>query len=139
MSQSELELEQGFAAVPDAALDALPKDRWPRDLVAAIEVQEAAFQRLGYSEDDAFKLARAGVLALAEYGGGRQWYLPRGDALVSAMRDAEIYRRAHRGNIASLAAEFKLTERHVWRVCRQQYALHIRKIQLPLFPGLDKA
>ena len=133
MTQPELKLDHGSAAFTDADLDALPKERWPRDLVAAIEVQEAAFQRLGYGEDDAFKLARAGVLALAEYGGGRHWYLPRGDTLLVAIRDAEIYRRAHRGNIATLATEFKLTERHIWRICRQQYALHIRKIQPALF------
>ncbi|HMM25707.1 MAG TPA: hypothetical protein PKA36_13025, partial [Pseudoxanthomonas mexicana] len=63
MTQAELVLEQGSAKLTDADLDALPKERWPRDLVAAIEVQEAAFQRLGYDEDEAFKLARAGVLA----------------------------------------------------------------------------
>ncbi|MBH1476294.1 Mor transcription activator family protein [Stenotrophomonas forensis] len=134
MTQSELALGQGAVTLSDADLDCLPKERWPRDLVSAIEVQEAAFQRLGYDEDEAFKLARAGVLALADYGGGRDWYLPRGDTLLVAVRDAEIYRRAHRGNIAALAAEFRLTERHVWRICRQQYALHIRKIQPPLFP-----
>lgn len=134
MTQPELKLGHGSATLSDIDLDDLPKERWPRDLVAAIEVQEAAFQRLGYSEEEAFKLARAGVLALAEYGGGRQWYLPRGDALMTAMRDAEIYRRAHRGNVMALASEFKLTERHIWRICRQQYALHIRKIQPPLFP-----
>lgn len=134
MSQGDLELTGGIAALPAEALDALPKERWPRDLVAAIEVQEDAFQRLGCSEEEAFKLARAGVLALAEYGGGRDWYLPRGDAVVTAVRDAEIYRRAKRGNIQVLAAEFGLTERHVWRVLSQQYALHRRKLQLPLFP-----
>ncbi|WP_293763650.1 Mor transcription activator family protein [Stenotrophomonas sp.] len=134
MTQPELKLEHGSGTLSDADLDALPKERWPRDLVAAIEVQEAAFVRLGHDEDEAFKLARAGVLALAEYGGGRDWYLPRGDTLMVAVRDAEIYRRAHRGNIAALAAEFRLTERHIWRICRQQYALHIRKIQPPLFP-----
>lgn len=115
-----------------AVLDDVPKDRWPRDLVSAIEVMEAAFQRAGYAEDVAFDLARTGVVALADYRGGRQWYLPRGDALTIALRDAGIYRRSRRGNIADLATEFGLTERHVWRIIRQQYALHRRKIQLQL-------
>lgn len=133
MTQPELDLGRDDATLADIDPDTLPKERWPRDLVAAIEVQEAAFGRLGYNDEEAFRLARAGVLALADYGGGRDWYLPRGDALLAAARDAEIYRRAHRGNIARLAVEFKLTERHIWRICRQQYALHIRKIQSSLF------
>jgi Mor family transcriptional regulator len=115
-----------------ANLDDVPKDRWPRELVRAIEVMETAFVQAGHAEESAFELARAGVVALAEYGGGRQWYLPRGDALATALRDADIYRRSRRGNIADLAAEFGLTERHVWRIIRQQYALHRLKIQLQL-------
>ena len=120
---------QGLMA---ANLDDVPKDRWPRDLVRAIEVMEAAFMQAGHTEAAAFELARTGVVALANYGGGRQWYLPRGDALTTALRDADIYRRSRRGNIATLAVEFGLTERHVWRIIRQQYALHRLKVQLQL-------
>lgn len=120
---------QGLMA---ANLDDVPKDRWPRELVRAIEVMEAVFLKAGLSEDQAFHMARDGIVALADYGGGRQWYLPRGDALATALRDADIYRRSRRGNIAALSAEFGLTERHVWRIIRQQYALHRRKIQLQL-------
>lgn len=115
-----------------ANLDDLPKERWPQELVNAIEVLESAYHRAGYSDEAAFALARTGMVALADYRGGRQWYLPRGDALTTALRDAEIYRRARRDNIGTLADEFELTERHVWRIVRQQYALHRRKIQLQL-------
>lgn len=115
-----------------ANLDDLPKERWPQELVNAIEVLEAAYHRAGYPDEAAFTLARVGMVALADYRGGRQWYLPRGDALATALRDAEIYRRARRDNIGALADEYGLTERHVWRIVRQQYALHRRKIQLQL-------
>jgi Uncharacterized conserved protein len=118
-----------------ADLDDLPKERWPRELVRAIEVVESAYIEAGYAEDVAFELARAGMVALADFGGGRQWYLPRGDALQTALRDANIYRRSRRGNIPALAAEFRLTERHVWRILRQQYHLHRNKVQLQLFEG----
>lgn len=120
---------QGLLA---ANLDGVPKDRWPQELVHAIEVLEAAYVRAGKSEQEAFGLARAGIVALAEYRGGRQWYLPRGDALAVALRDAEIYRRARRDNITALSDEFELTERSIWRIVSQQYALHRRKIQLQL-------
>lgn len=118
-----------------ADLDDFPKERWPRELVRAIEVVEKVYIDAGYANDVAFELARAAMLALAEFGGGRQWYLPRGDHLLTALRDAHIYRRASRGNIPVLASEFRLTERHVWRIIRQQYQLHRNKIQLQLFDG----
>lgn len=121
-----------------ADLDDLPKERWPRELVRAIEVVESAYIELGYAEDVAFELARAGMVALAEFGGGRQWYLPRGDALQTALRDAHIYRRARRGNIPALAAEFRLTERHLYRILRQQYHMHRNKAQLQLFEGEEE-
>ena len=49
------------------------------------------------------------------------------------LRDAEIDCWAHRGNIRALASEFELTERHIWRICRQQRKLHLDEIQGRLF------
>lgn len=120
------------------ALDTVPATKWAQGLVQLIEVQEATFQRLGVDEAEAFRLARAATLAIAEFHGGRQWYLPRGDDLATALRDAEIYRRARRGNIQELAREYGLTDQHVWRVVRQQRALHLRKIQGDLFNEGDE-
>lgn len=116
-----------------ANLDAIPAHRWAHGLVQLIEVQEAVFVRLGYAPDEAFRLARAGVVALAEFGGGRAWYLPRGDDLHIATRDAEIWRVANRRNIGALAVEHGLTERQIWRICSQQRKLHVNKMQGRLF------
>lgn len=124
-----------LALKPGAELDDLPANAWEKNLVQMIEVQEAAFVRDGLSEGEAFRLARVGMLALAEFHGARQWYLPRGDRLRTALRDAEIYRRARRGNIQALAAEFQLSDLQVWRIVRQQRKLHLRKIQGQLFEG----
>lgn len=117
----------------NGALDTVPAAKWAQGLVQLIEVQEATFQRLGVNDVDAFRLARAATLAIAEFHGGRQWYLPRGDDLVTALRDAEIYRRARRGNIQELAREHGLTDQHIWRIVRQQRALHIQRVQGDLF------
>lgn len=117
----------------DANLDDVPAHRWAHGLVQLIEVQEAVFVRLGYPRDEAFVLARSGVLAIAEFGGGRDWYLPRGDDLRIALRDAEIWRRATRRNIGALAVEHGLTERQIWRICSQQRKLHVNKMQGRLF------
>lgn len=111
----------------------VPVEKWARGLVEMIEVMEAAFRRVGIGEELAFRLASDGAFAVAEYHGGRQFYLPRGDALITAVRDAAIYRRANRANIESLAAEHGLTVSQIYRICRQQRALHIGRTQGRLF------
>lgn len=117
----------------DADPGELPEERWAQSLVDMVRVQEAVYRRAGHPEDDAFELARAGVMALAEYYGGRMWYLPRGDRLRAALRDAEIYRRVKRGNIRALAVEYGLSEPQIYRINRQQKALHMKRIQGRLF------
>lgn len=119
--------------IHDADLDNVPASRWAQGITHMIEVQGAEFRHMGYAPDEAFRLARAAVLALSRYFGGRQWYMPRGDALLIALRDSEIYQRARRGNIPALAGEFGLTEIHVWKICRQQRKLHLDKAQGRLF------
>jgi Mor family transcriptional regulator len=114
----------------DKELDSLPESAWSKWLVDFIEVMESEFQRNGIKEDEAFRLARIGTLALAKYHGGRQWYLPIGVRLTTALRDAEIYRRARPGNIPKLAEEFGISSIHCWRVVRQQLKLHRRKIDV---------
>lgn len=121
---------QGLLA---ADLAEVPKERWPRELVRAIEVIESAMKLAGYDDVEAFTIAQTAILAMADYNGGRQLYFPRGDALKIALRDATIYRRAHRGNVRALSEEFGLSDRHIWRIVSQQLRLHRRKIQMPLF------
>jgi len=103
--------------------------RWPEGLVNLLKVQEAAFRRSGLSADAAFTLAKAGIVEMARYYGGRQWYLPRGDDLHTALRDAEIYRRANRDTMDALADEYGLTPRSVSRIVRRQRRLHLDKVQ----------
>lgn len=125
----------GLPADPDsleqAGVDDVPEERWAQTLVHMVQVTEACLRRSRVQEPEA--VARAVVLELANYFGARQWYLPRGDRLRIALRDAEIYRRAKRGNIPQLAQEYGLTDIHVWRIVRDQRALHIQKIQGRLF------
>lgn len=126
-------LPLGSDSLLGADLDAVPSHRWPQELVRLIEVQEAAYARSGIDRAEAFRLARIGVSAIAEFCGGRDFYLPRGDVLKDALRDAEIYRRARRSTIHALADEYGLTVRHVRRIVRQQYNLHLSKVQGRLF------
>lgn len=125
----------GLPADPDsleqAGVDDVPEERWAQTLVHMVQVTEACLRRSRVQEPEA--VARAVVLELANYFGARQWYLPRGDRLRIALRDAEIYRRAKRGNIEALALEYGLNVIQVYRIVRQQKALHIAKIQGRLF------
>ncbi|WP_164124224.1 Mor transcription activator family protein [Stenotrophomonas maltophilia] len=120
--------EEAAALIQRGGID-LPESRWAAQLVALVQVMELAFQRSGADEELATRLALAGVLAQAEYAGGRMMYLPRGQRLRNALRDAEIYRRAKRGNIQELAREYGLTDVSVYRICREQKELHLSKVQ----------
>ena len=116
------------------ALDAIPADKWEKALVEFIEVGEAALRRDGLGEEEAFKQARSVVLGIAEFRGGRLFYLPKGERLLKALRDMEIFRRAKAGNIEALAEEHGLDVIHVYRIIREQRKLHITRTQreLPL-------
>ncbi|MCL1550481.1 Mor transcription activator family protein [Xanthomonas nasturtii] len=107
----------------------VPEDRWAPMLASMVAVLESTYRRLGLGDAQAAKLATAGVLAQAEYAGGRMLYLPRGDRLRKALRDAEIYHRARRGNIRQLADEYGLTDIHIYRICREQKELHLSRVQ----------
>lgn len=119
-----------------AELADVPESKWGKALVSMVQVLEARNRARGLAEDEAFALACDSVLALAEYFGGRVWYLPRGDRLKIALRDASIHRQWQRQGVViqELAAAHKLTEIHLYRIIAQQRELHLRKTQhgLPL-------
>lgn len=114
----------------------VPETKWAPQLANMVSVLEALYRRQGRSDDEALRLACDSVLALAEYAGGRVLYLPRGDRLRTALRDAEIHRRWQRGDkIEALAGDYGLSDIHVYRIIGQQRALHLRKVQGRLFEG----
>lgn len=120
-------------------LDGVPAHKWAKNLVEFIEQIELVYKRDGMSADEAFRLASLAVRAIAELRGGRQFYLPVGTALLAALRDADIYRRANRSNIELLASDHGLTVSQIYRICRQQRALHVRKTQGQLFDDKEES
>ena len=97
---------------------------WPSLLATLVCVIEALFKRRGRTPDLASIEARAVVMALSEYLGGRMIYLPRGDRLKTALRDVHI--AAQLGNektAADLALDHKLTASQVYRIARKQRAI----------------
>lgn len=113
------------------------ESKWPAQLVEFLQVLEAMHRRKGLAADAAFANARDVVLALATHLGGRQFYLPRGDRLAIALRDAEIWHRFDGRNVAELAAQHGLTEIHLYAVLRRQRDLHRQRHQSRLPFDLD--
>lgn len=120
-------------AIMDAEPDGLSGSKWTKTLVEYVQVLERLYVRQGKTEADAFKQAAASVLELAEHRGGKVEYLPRGDALRTALRHAEIYRRGNGKNHDALADEFGISVIQVYRIQKQQHKLHVKKVQ-PALP-----
>lgn len=119
-------LEHGAVAVDEK--------QWAPLLADMVRVIEQDKLRRGAATTEAFADARAAVLSIAEYFGGRMTYLPKGERLLTALRDAEIWRKFNGRNIRELAAEYGVSEIHLYDVLKRQRALHTRKLQGRLFP-----
>lgn len=103
--------------------------KWAPLLAELLQVLESAYVRRGMSAETAFGLARASVLEIAEHLGGRVAYLPRGERIRLALRDAEIYRRCNGRNHEALAIEHTMSTIHIYRICKQQRRLHVGQMQ----------
>jgi len=132
--QTDMDLgELDMAAAVANAGESISDDKWPRTLAALVDVLIALYRSRGRAEDDAIAEARAVVLTLAQWQGGRPIYFPRGDRLLIALRNREIFHR-HRGkNGEALAMEHGLTLRQIQVIVAEQYALQVRKRQGTLF------
>lgn len=126
-----------MSAIPDivageAVVDA-PSDAWPSMLAELVDVLRASFQRRGRSEEEAIAEAQHAALAIGEYLGGRQIYLPRGDRLKEWLRDRAIYLEYRGVNKDELARRYGLTDRRIEQIAAEQRAVYIRRIQPDLF------
>ncbi|WP_051219472.1 Mor transcription activator family protein [Oceanobacter kriegii] len=127
------------APIPDDAInhleDAEVRKKWPRDLVAIIDLLNAKLRRMGYSEDEAHRITYAMVMEQAAYCGGRYFYLPKGDVLERAIRDKALYKDWSDHGILpnELAQKYRITVQHVYRVIKEQRAYHQAKVQPSLF------
>lgn len=125
----EAELEAMIAGVHegDAAL------RWPPMLAELVDVMRAHFARRGTAEDAALREAQAVVVALAHYFGGQQVYIPRGDTLKAALRDAEIWHAFDGRNAADLARRYDMSVITVYKIIARERALRTKRAQPDLF------
>lgn len=119
--------------------DHLPKSRWPQLLS---ELVDAAAEALSRSHPDdpekAETEARQVVLAIADYLGGQQVYIPRGALVRTAVRDTMMWREFERGiSPRRLAKKHQISERQVFNILAAQKAIHLARNQGSLFDSTN--
>lgn len=117
----------------DPRLSVEIEDAWPQLLLDMLQVVQAAYVDAGAKTEQARELAFVALRALAKYHGGRTFYLPRGDGLEQALRDARMWDEFNGKNIGELCTRYRLTEQRVYQVLAEQRTLRSRKIQPALF------
>ena len=112
--------------------------RWEGSLREMVEIAEAKLLVEIKPGVEAAELARHVVFAICSVMGGKVVYLPRGDALKRALRDAKIYRdwKEHNTPIPDLVSKYDLANQTIYDIIRRQRALH-RKSEPDLF-GFDE-
>lgn len=107
--------------------------RWPQRMTELFDVLYAYNLRLGMQADTAAPDAAERTFLIADYLGGSVVYLPRGDALRRAVRDAEAYRRHTGNNTEQLAREYGMTTTKFYELIAREKARRVRRLQGRLF------
>ncbi len=112
--------------------------RWEGSLREMVEIAEAKLLVEIKPGVEVAELARHVVFAICSVMGGKVVYLPRGDALKRALRDAGIYRdwKDNSIPIPDLVSKYDLANQTIYDIIRRQRALH-RKNEPDLF-GFDE-
>jgi len=141
--QQDILGESSYAEDLADHLDKVPveiRQKWPKDLAALIDIYQATLKRMGFEDDKARRIATTLLIEQSTYGGGRYWYLPKGDRLTRAIRDWHIYRdlsqRDENGiqmDVQYLAVKYKLTLPRIYDIISVQKGLDIKRVQHSLF------
>ena len=132
----KLDPDQVLARMEDPSVLA----RWEGTLVEMSSLAEnKLLQLLPGMTDTVPQIAREVVYAICQTMGGAVVYIPRGDKLRRALRDAEIFRgwRDQNTRPDALARKFDLSSQAVYDIIARQRVLH-RKQEPDLF-GYDDA
>lgn len=112
--------------------------RWEGTLKEMVEIAEAELLAKLGERPDVPEIARRVIFVICNVMGGSVVYLPRGEALKKAMRDAAIFRDWRDSNIqpAELVRKYHLASPTIYDIIKRQRALH-RKNEPDLF-GFDE-
>ena len=112
--------------IPDVEL----QNRWPSLLVEVIDVMQAELIRQKFEEDSAKLTASKLVGVMAHYFGGKSFYLPAGDKIKEALRDAQIYQDFNGKNVPELVKKYRLSESTIYAILRNQRTLQRKRHQM---------
>ena len=107
--------------IPDVEL----QNRWPSLLVEVIDVMQAELLRQNFAADKAKTTASKLVGVMAHYFGGKSFYLPAGDKIKEALRDAQIYQDFNGKNVPELVKKYRLSESTIYAILSQPLAINI--------------
>ena len=110
-----------------------PQHQWPPLLADIFAVLRAYNLRNGLDETDAAVDARDRCVLLADYFGGRMVYMPTGERLHQALRDAMIWTEFRGNNHLALAEKYDLTVVRVYQILAEQRSLMVKERQGKLF------
>lgn len=98
-----------------------------------IDVMQAELIRQKFAEDNAKLTACKLAGVIAHYFGGKSFYLPAGDKIKEALRDAQVYQEFDGKNIPELIRKYRLSQTTIYAILRQQRALQRKRHQMDLF------
>lgn len=102
---------------------------WPSTLADLIEVVRLELCRQGL-EDKAAKVQAGKITGvIAHYLGGQTIYMPSGDRLKIALRDAQIYQEFTGNNVHELIRKYRLSQTQIYEIIRVQRSLFRRRNQ----------
>jgi Mor family transcriptional regulator len=109
---------------------------WPRTLADLVDVIADHLETSERMDPDvAMEKAQDIILVLSHYLGGQAVYLPKGDKIKRAVRDAAIYRAFNGSNHLELAKRSGLTPARIYAILDEQRKLRESRQQMNLpFP-----
>lgn len=109
------------------------RKRWPQTLWDMVTGVRHTLIRDGVDEATAKRQSLIIVRDFANWFGGRMEYLPRGDALTTAIKHRQIWDDYDGRNVLPLARKYNLTDVRIYEILREQKALHKKRLHGDLF------
>ncbi|OBY54186.1 Mor transcription activator family protein [Aggregatibacter aphrophilus] len=81
------------------------------------------FEKNSKTKNEALELAESTVLTIANYFGGRSFYLPNGTRLKAQIRANRIFKEFKGDNMNELTRKYSLSSPHIYAILRKQQKL----------------
>ncbi len=98
----------------------------------ALQLRQSLINR-GRTAEEADEIARHATEHVRRHWGGQIVYIPKGDRYEAKAQWREIWAKFTGNNVPQLAAEYDLTEIHVYYIIRQMRAEEQARLQPSLF------